>query len=180
MPGKISVHRLLGYHVSLITQGYMSFLMDAILFVFLLLVVKPAMLVLIYGELFLMLIWFIASTILIELYEIIPLILLCTYLFYPNSLMTCRLSGLVVLEKLLLMGPSRYHNFQGVLEYFQHVVSPSLMTATPSHTEPWRTQAAPTVTAASTPMASWHTCGMKLRVHKLPPVRGAAISVILG
>ena len=127
MPGKISVHRLLGYHVSLITQGYMSFLMDAILFVFLLLVVKPAMLVLIYGELFLMLIWFIASTILIELYEIIPLILLCTYLFYPNSLMTCRLSGLVVLEKLLLMGPSRYHNFQGVLEYFQHVVSPSLM-----------------------------------------------------
>ena len=34
--------------------------------------------------------------------------------------------------------------------------------------------------AASTPMASWQTCGIKLRVHRLPPARGGAIRVIFG
>ena len=52
--------------------------------------------------------------------------------------------------------------------------------ATPSQTEPFSTQAVATVTAASTPMASWQTCGMKLRVEIAPPARGGAISVILG
>ena len=42
------------------------------------------------------------------------------------------------------------------------------------------TQAVATVTAASTPMASWHTCGIKLRVLRLPPLRAGAIRVILG
>ena len=38
----------------------------------------------------------------------------------------------------------------------------------------------PTVTAASTPMASWQTWGMKLRVVSAPPCWGGAIRVILG
>ena len=42
------------------------------------------------------------------------------------------------------------------------------------------TQAVATVTAASTPIASWHTCGMNERVQMLPPSRGFAISVIFG
>ena len=42
-------------------------------------------------------------------------------------------------------------------------------TAMPCVTEPSSTQAVATVTAASTPMASWQTCGMKLRVPIAPP-----------
>ena len=57
---------------------------------------------------------------------------------------------------------------------------PAGTTAMPSQTEPSSTQAVPTVTAASTPIASWQTCGMKLRVQRLPPWRGGAISVIFG
>ena len=50
----------------------------------------------------------------------------------------------------------------------------------PCVVEPSSTQAVATVTAASTPMASWQTCGMKLRVEMAPPARGADISVIFG
>ncbi|MOA50292.1 hypothetical protein D3C78_1732910 [compost metagenome] len=50
----------------------------------------------------------------------------------------------------------------------------------PSHTVPGIFTAVPTVTAASTPMASWQTWGMKLRVVSAPPCSGGAISVILG
>ena len=60
------------------------------------------------------------------------------------------------------------------------LLSPAGITARPLHTEPSSTQAVATVTAASTPMASWQTCGMKLRVQRLPPARGGAINVILG
>ena len=45
---------------------------------------------------------------------------------------------------------------------------------------PSSTQAVATVTAPSTPIASWQTCGMKLRVEMAPPARGAAISDIFG
>ena len=45
-------------------------------------------------------------------------------------------------------------------------------TAMPCVIEPSSTQAVATVTAASTPMASWQTCGMKLRVLMAPPARG--------
>ena len=47
-------------------------------------------------------------------------------------------------------------------------------------TVPAMTHAVATETAPSTPMASWQTCGMNVRVATVPPSRGAAISVILG
>ena len=60
------------------------------------------------------------------------------------------------------------------------LTSPSGTVATSFATDPSSTHAVATVTAASTPIASWHTCGMKLRVAMLPPWLGLATSVIFG
>ncbi len=46
--------------------------------------------------------------------------------------------------------------------------------------EPGSTQAVATDTAAKTPMAAWHSCGMKERVLIAPPSRGGETSASLG
>ncbi|MNW21066.1 hypothetical protein D3C71_2217740 [compost metagenome] len=54
-------------------------------------------------------------------------------------------------------------------------------TATPAATVPGSTQAVPTVIAASTPIASWQTRGIKQRVAMLAAAsRGGAIRHIFG
>src|SRR5690606_19983710 len=57
---------------------------------------------------------------------------------------------------------------------------PSGTRAMPSVIVASSTHAVATVTAASTPIASWQTCGMKHRVQTAPPARGAATRHIFG
>ncbi len=127
MRGRVTMHRFLGYDVSHLTQGYLSYAMDFILYLFLLLVVKPTMLILIYCDLLVQLTFHFFSSLVVELLEITPLVILSTFMFYPNSLMACRLSGIVFLEKLLILGPSQYHKLRECWECFTCVFSVSLL-----------------------------------------------------
>ena len=56
-----------------------------------------------------------------------------------------------------------------VLEQHAALAAPPAATRTSWAGEPGRRAAVATDTAPSTPMASWHLCGMKVRVHRTPP-----------
>ena len=127
VPGRVSIHRLLGYNLSKLTQGYIAYVLDFFLFIIMLFVVKPLMLLFIYCDLLIQMGWHFMSSVAVELLEITPLVLLSTYMFYPNSMMACRLSGVVFLEKLLILGPSQYHRLRECWQCFLHVLSPSLI-----------------------------------------------------
>jgi hypothetical protein len=127
VPGRVSLHRVLGYHVSALTQGYLGYFMDFVLFLFLLFVVKPVMLLAIYTELLIQMIWHFSSTVIVEMMEVLPLVLLSTFFFYPNSLMTYRMSSVVFFEKLLILGPSQFHRFKECWQCILHVLSPALL-----------------------------------------------------
>ena len=60
------------------------------------------------------------------------------------------------------------------------LTSPGGTTATARATDPSSTAAVATVTAPSTPTAEWQSCGMNVRVQRLPPARAGATSVIFG
>jgi len=67
-PRKISMHRFLGYDLFDITHQYVSFTMDLLLLLFLLLVWRPVALVAIYFELFFRLVFSIAMSFVYEVY----------------------------------------------------------------------------------------------------------------
>ena len=126
-PGRVSMNRFLGYDVSHLTRGYISFLLDFILYIFLMVVIKPIMLWLIYCDLVVQLLLHFFTSVLVELFEITPMLILSSFMFYPNSLMACRLGGVVFVEKLLILGPSQYHKLRECWECFSCVFSPSLL-----------------------------------------------------
>jgi hypothetical protein len=125
--GRISVHRVLGYHLSAVTQGYIGFFLDFCLFLFLLFVCKPLMLFCIYVDLMIQMVWHLGNSVVHELYEVLPMLVLSTCVFYPNSLMAYRMGGVVFAEKLLILGPSQYHRFRECWLCLTHVFSPTLV-----------------------------------------------------
>lgn len=98
------------------------------MYIFLVTVIKPIMLGLIYADLVVQMVYHFLSSVVVEMFEITPLVLLSTFMFYPNSLMACRLTGVVFLEKLLILGPSQYHRLRECYECFTCVFSFSLLT----------------------------------------------------
>lgn len=106
VPRRISLHRFLGYDIGNITHEYVLFIMDFILLILLLTVWRPAALLLIYIELWGQIFMKCAATIVVEVYEITPLILFSSIIFYPNIVYTGWISGIMCIEKVFLFGLS--------------------------------------------------------------------------
>jgi hypothetical protein len=127
IPGSVSLHRVLGYHVSKLTQGYFGFVLDFVLYLILLLCVKPAMLTLIYADLLIQFIWRFATSIIAGLFELIPVVVLSTFMYYPNSMMTSRMTKTQFRSKLQVLGVDHFQRLKDLWSYVRHVCSWSLL-----------------------------------------------------
>jgi hypothetical protein len=126
VPGRVSLHRTLGY-ASKLTQGYVAYVVDFFLFLFLWFVVKPGMLLLIYLDLFTQMAWSFANLIIMGMFESAPVVLLSSFMYYPNSLMTRRMSGPVFLQKLSILSPSQFETLRGCWRSLCAIFSFSLL-----------------------------------------------------
>lgn len=128
IPRRVSVNRFLGYDVGNLTHEYVSFLMDFVLLVLLVVVWRPAALLLIYVELWAQLTVELVSSLIAESYTTLPLSLF-SFLMFQNWVVTGWVSALVCVEKVLIFGFSTVASkkLRNCGDYFSCIFSLSLM-----------------------------------------------------
>jgi hypothetical protein len=115
-PGKISMHRFLGYTFMNNFGRYMSYLGDVTLFLMLAVIWKPVSLMLIYLEVAVLLVFHFFKAVLFELLYAWPFLLATAYWLEPSWLVSVFVLTLALFHKILIFGPSKKNKWQDVWE----------------------------------------------------------------
>lgn len=105
-PRRISMHRFLGFDIANVTHSYVAAAMDLCLYLLLLILWKPFSVALIYAELLLVVVMHSLVSLGQELYDIGPMVCVASALFAPHLNLILWVTGLLVLHKMVIVGPS--------------------------------------------------------------------------
>jgi hypothetical protein len=100
------MHRFLGFDVADLTHSSVSMFMDFLLYLLLLLVWKPFAITMIYMELFVKVILLVSASVLYELYDLLPMLLVGYALLAPHMTLLLWMYAFTALIKLLVVGPA--------------------------------------------------------------------------
>jgi hypothetical protein len=129
VPRQISMHRCLGVDVADLTHASVSVLLDFCLYLLLLLVWKPAAILMIYMELFVKVVMLVAASVLYELLDLLPLLLVGYAFLAPHAtlLLWAYVLGFTGAVKLLVVGPARGSHLGDLWEIARCIGSASLL-----------------------------------------------------
>ena len=127
IPRQISMHRFLGFDVADLTHWSVSVFMDFLLYLLLLLVWKPLAISLIYMELFVKVFVLVTASVLYELYDLLPMLLVGYSLVSPCTTLLLWMFGFVTTIKLMVVGPAKGSHLGDLWLYVRCIGSFSLL-----------------------------------------------------
>ena len=129
---KGAVGRFLGYDTtsladSMAVTKYFGQFLDFMLLIVLVLIWKPFALLCIYFEISIWASFCSLYSIVLEIYELYPIISLCMGFFAPDLALICSLATLCLIQKVIFLGPSKYNKMKEIVDCVSCLWSVSLL-----------------------------------------------------